>query len=127
MTRQIFILILSIGAVIFGGMWETKYLKNSCNYVVSDIEYMENALNNNNMSLAENQIKEIESSWNNIKDAWNIFVQNDLIDQIDDSLIELKAYFYVNNREETLVVLKKLRGNLEDIVGRQKACFENIF
>ena len=88
---------------------------------------MENALNNNNLELASNQVKEIENSWNNIKDAWNIFVQNDLIDQIDDSLIELKAYSDVQNREESLVVLKKLRGNLTDIVGRQKVCFENVF
>ena len=36
------ILIISIGAVIFGGMWESKYLKNSCNFVLADIEYMEN-------------------------------------------------------------------------------------
>ncbi len=127
MTRQIFILILSISAVIIGGVWETKYLQNSCNFVLSDIEYMENVLNNNNLELADNQLNEIEKSWNNVKDSWNIFVQNDLIDQIDDSLIELKAYYEVKNMEETIVVLKKLRGNLQDIVGRQKLCFENIF
>lgn len=127
MTRQVFILIISIGAVIFGGMWESKYLMNSCNFVLADIEYMENALNNNNLELASTQVKEIENSWNNVKHAWNIFVQNDLIDQIDDSLIELKAYSDVKNREESLVLLKKLRGNLQDIVERQKISCENVF
>lgn len=127
MTRQVFILIISIGAVIFGGMWESKYLMNSCNFVLADIEYMENALNNNNLELASAQVKEIENSWNNVKHAWNIFVQNDLIDQIDDSLIELKAYSDVKNREESLVLLKKLRVNLQDIVGRQKISCENVF
>ena len=68
MTRQIFILILSIGAVILGGVWESKYLERSCNFVLADVEYTENALNNNNFEIAKSQIKELEDSWNNVKD-----------------------------------------------------------
>lgn len=127
MTRQIFILIFSIGLVIFGGIFECKYLENSCNFVLADIDYTENSLNNNNFEMAKNHIEELENSWYNVKDAWNIFVQNDLIDQIDDSLVELKAYVNTENKEEGIVYANKLRANLKDIVDRQKINFENVF
>ena len=127
MTRQVFILIISIGLVIFGGIFESRYLRNSCNFVLADIDYTKNALNNNNFEIAKEHIKELENSWNNVKDAWNIFVQNDLIAQIDDSLVELKAYVNNENKEEGMVCANKLRANLEDIVSRQKINFQNVF
>ena len=127
MTRQVFILILSICLVIFGGMLECRYLKNSCNYVLADIEYTENALNNNNFIVAKEHIKELEKSWNNVKDSWNIFVQNDLIDEIEESLILFKEYVNIENKEESIVYANVLRANLQDIVNRQKVNFENVF
>lgn len=127
MTRQIFILLLSIFLVIFGGVWEYNYLENSANYVLSDIEYTENMLNNQNIDMAKLQVKEIENSWENVKDSWNIFVQNDLIDQIEDSLVELKAYIEKEEEKEAYIVLKKLRANILDVVERDKINFENVF
>ncbi len=127
MTRQIFILIVAIGLVVLGGIGETNYLNNSSNFVLADINYTENMLNNKNIEKAKESIKELENSWKNVKDAWNIFVQNDLIDQIDDSLVELKAYINLENYEESLVYIQKLRENLITIVDRQKILCENIF
>lgn len=127
MTRQIFILLVSVFLVIFGGIWESEYLERSANFVLSDLEYTENMLNNNNIQMAKNQIDELENSWRNVKDAWNIFVQNDLVDQIDDSLVELKAYVEQENKGEAYVYSKKLRANIEDIVNRQKINLENVF
>ena len=127
MTRQIFILIVAIGLVVLGGIGETNYLNKSSNFVLADVNYTENMLNNKNIEKAKESIKELESSWKNVKDAWNIFVQNDLIDQIDDSLVELKAYINLGNYEESLVYIQKLRENLITIVDRQKILCENIF
>ncbi len=127
MTRQIFILLVSVFLVIFGGIWESEYLERSANFVLSDLEYTENMLTNNNIQMAKNQIDELENSWRNVKDAWNIFVQNDLVDQIDDSLVELKAYVEQEKKGEAYVYSKKLRANIEDIVNRQKINLENVF
>lgn len=127
MTRQIFILILSIGAVILGGICECKYIERSSNFVLADINYIENTLNNNNIEMAKKHSKELENSWKNVKDSWNIFIQNDLTDQIDDSLVELKAYIELGNREEALVYTHKLRENIISIVDRQRLNMENIF
>lgn len=126
MTRQIFILLVSIFLVIFGGIWETKYLEQSANYVLSDIEYTENMLNNNNMEMAKEEIKLLENSWNNVKDSWNIFVQNDLVSNIDSSLVELKAYIEKEDKE-AYIVLKKLRANIQEVVTREKVNLENVF
>lgn len=127
MTRQIFILILSIGAVILGGICESKYIERSSNFVLADINYIENALNNNNIEMAKKHSKELENSWKNVKDSWNIFIQNDLTDQIDDSLVELKAYIKLGNKEEALVYTHKLKENIISIVDRQRLNMENIF
>lgn len=126
MTRQIFILLVSIFLVIFGGIWETKYLEQSANYVLSDIEYTENMLNNNNMEMTKEEIKLLENSWNNVKDSWNIFVQNDLVSNIDSSLVELKAYIEKEDKE-AYIVLKKLRANIQEVVTREKVNLENVF
>ena len=127
MTRQIFILIVSIALVVLGGIGETYYLNNSSNFVLADLNYTENMLNNKNIEKAKESIKELENSWKNVKDAWNIFVQNDLIDQIDDSLVELKAYINKENYEESFVHIQRLRANLIMVVDRQKIICENIF
>ena len=127
MTRQIFILIIAISVVVFGGILETNYLKNSCNFVLSDINYTENAIKNNKMEIARQHVEEIENSWNNVKDAWHIFVQSDLINQIDDSLVALKSYINVEDKNESLISIARLKSNILSIVDRQEVNMQNIF
>ena len=127
MTRQIFILILSSILVIFGGIWETKHLERSCNFVLSDIEYTKNLLNNNNFEGSKTQMKELDNTWKNVKDVWNIFIPHDEIDDIENSIAMLHSYVDLENKEEALVYINKLNSDLKDVIEKQQINMENIF
>ncbi len=127
MTRQIFILILSSILVIFGGIWETKHLERSCNFVLSDIEYTKNLLNNNNFEGSKAQMKELDNTWKNVKDVWNIFIPHDEIDDIENSIAMLHSYVDLENKEEALVYINKLNSDLKDVIEKQQINMENIF
>ncbi len=127
MTRQIFILIITILLVICGGIWENSHLEKSCNYVLADIEYTKNSLENNNFEFAKSQVKELNNTWDNVKDVWNIFVPHDEIDDIENSLTLLSAYVNTDNKEESLVYIEKLSRDLKDVISKQQVNMENIF
>ena len=65
--KQVGVMIICIIIVVVSGICEIKYLNKSSIYLMSDIEYIKNAINNNNYDLASEQSKTTYDSWCNIK------------------------------------------------------------
>ena len=55
--KQVGVMIICIIIVVVSGICEIKYLNKSSIYLMSDIEYIKNAINNNNYDLAETLLK----------------------------------------------------------------------
>lgn len=71
--KQVGVMIICIIIVVVSGICEIKYLNKSSIYLMSDIEYIKNAINNNNYDLASEQSKATYDSWGNIKNMEYIY------------------------------------------------------
>ena len=124
--KQVGVMIICIIIVAVSGICEIKYLNKSSIYLMSDIEYIKNAINNNNYDLASEQSKATYDSWVNIKKIWNIFINHEEIDDIENSMIDLKEYIEFENKEECLVAIEKIKSELDHTIKRQQLRIDNI-
>lgn len=124
--KQTIILIICIVVLVVGGIVEIKYLEKSSTFISADIDYIENAIQNNNYDLAEQQMEKTYNTWTKNKDVFNIFIIHDEIDDIDEYITELKEYIKFENKEECIVAISKLREALTHTVDRQKLKIDNI-
>ncbi|MEG2310470.1 MAG: DUF4363 family protein [Clostridia bacterium] len=127
MNRQILILIVSIILVVFCGIWEIKYLENSSRFCLTDIEYSQNTIKNNDFNLAKTNIEEIKKTWSSMKTIWNIFVEHSEVDNIEETLVEYKVYVENENKEEALRTSEILKRYFYHVVERQRLCIDNVF
>jgi len=127
MIKQIVILLISTLIILFSGIYEIKYLKDTSRYILSDIEYSKNALNNDNFELAKNHVKKLEDTWNNMKNVWNMFLVKEDIEEIEKRITMYKIHTEYNNSEEAIVDCELLKEMIEDAVDKHKVKFENIF
>ena len=127
MLKQVLIFLISLAIIIFSGLWEIKYLENTSRYLLSDIEYSKNALNNNNFELAKAHVEKLEDTWNNMKSVWNMFVVKDDIEEIESRITMYKIHTEYDDLEEAMVDCDLLRGMVQDIVDKHKIKCENVF
>ena len=124
--KQIITMIICIAIIVVGGICEYKYFEKSSIFLCSDMDYIENAIKNENYELANKQIEQTYNSWENTKTIWNIFISNEEIDYIDNAMAELKKYSEYEEQEESLVAVEKIKNNLQHTVMRQKLRMDNI-
>jgi hypothetical protein len=125
--KNVIILVTTILVLFIAGIWQIKYIKESSIYVISDVEYATNLLENNNFNGANNHISELENTWENMKKIWSIFIAHDEIDDIETALVNFKTYTKSQNKEEALVYSEQLKQNLNHISKKQEIRFENVF
>lgn len=125
--RQWLILIISLFLIIFFGIYEVKYLNESSSYIISDIEYCKNAINNDNFDMAKSHLKNVEETWSNLNKIWSIFVDHEEIGNIDEELLEFKIYIQQENKEDSILACNKLKRIIEHSVEKQKLSVENVF
>lgn len=124
--KQVVIMIICILILLCGGIGEIKFLDKSSVYILSEIDYIENAINNSNYDEANKQIEITFNNWTKIKNLWNIFIIHEEIDDIDEAIIELREYIKYENEEECFVAIEKVKRDLEHTVKRQKVLLDNI-
>ena len=124
--KQVWILIISIIILVTAGICEIKFLNNSSKYLKADLDYIENAVLNNNYQLAKSQFDNTFSSWNELKDVWHIFVTSEEIDTINSNLIELKQYLDYEKEEDSLIAIEQIKSSITHCITRQNLRIDNI-
>ncbi len=125
--KQWLILIFSIIIIIFSGIYEIKYLQNTSNYLVSDIDYCKSAIESNNFKLAQDHIENVYTTWNYLNTVWSIFVDHDEIGNIDEELLQFKLYIQEEDKKEAVVACEELKRIIEHSVEKQKLNIANVF
>ena len=126
MGKQIAILIISLFLLIFGGIWEIKYLERTSRYLASEVEYTKNAIENNNFELADKQMESMQNTWGDMNIVWNIFINHDRIDDLEEAIEDLDSYIYLKQDKEAINVADRLNKIIYQIVDKQKFSFEHI-
>lgn len=124
--KQTIIMIICVIILIGGGIAEIKYLEKTSVFLSSDMDYIKNAIENDNYELANKQMEKSFKSWTDTKTLWNMFIIHEEIDDIEEALIELKEYLKFENKEECIVAIEKVKKDLEHSVKRQKVLLDNI-
>lgn len=124
--KQTIIMIVCVIILVIGGIFQIKYLEKSSVYIISDMEYIQNAIQNKNFDIASEQIDKTYDTWTKTKNIWNMFIVHDEIDDIDEAMIELREYIKTQNEEESMVAVTKIKEFLKHTVQRQEVRIDNI-
>lgn len=127
MPKQIITLVVSILTLIVLGIWEINYIENSSRYLLSDINYIENLVQNEEYELASDNFKNVENTWNELSGVWNIFVLHEEIDRVDEMIVDYKTYISQKDKQNAMVESNGLKRVIEHIVQNQKVLVDNIF
>lgn len=125
--KQTVMLIISTTVLIIAGIWELNYLDDSSMYILSDIDYSKNAINNNNFKLAQEHIKSIEDTWDSMSNVWSIFIDHSEINSIEDALSMYSSYIEQNDKEQSLVYANELDKAFRNVVKNERVNLYNIF
>ena len=124
--KQVIISVVCIAILVIGGIAEIKYLNKSASYLSYDIEYIRNAINNDNYDIAKEQLNNTKNNWEAQKKIWHIFVNNEEIENIDESIVELEEYLNNQMKEESLVEVSKLISLVKYSAKMQELSIETI-
>ena len=124
--KQVIISVVCIAILVIGGIAEIKYLNKSASYLSYDIEYIKNAINNDNYDIAKEQLNNTKNNWEAQKKIWHIFVNNEEIENIDESIVELEEYLNNKMKEESLVEVSKLISLVKYSAKMQELSIETI-
>jgi hypothetical protein len=126
MFKQILTLIIVLGILIFSGIWEINYLENSSKYLMGDIDNTINYINQEKFDMAKVANKNVISTWKNMKFVWNIFVNHERVDDLEEALVDIESYIEFENKEESISSANKSKRIINQIVEKQKFTPEHI-
>lgn len=126
MFKQILTLIIALGVLIFSGIWEINYLENSSKYLMGDIDNTINYINQEKFDMAKVANKNVISTWKNMKFVWNIFVNHERVDDLEEALVDIESYIEFENKEESISSSNKSKRIINQIVEKQKFTPEHI-
>lgn len=126
MFKQILTLIIALGILIFSGIWEINYLENSSKYLMGDIDNTINYINQEKFDMAKVVNKNVISTWKNMKFVWNIFVNHERVDDLEEALVDIESYIEFENKEESISSANKSKRIINQIVEKQKFTPEHI-
>ncbi len=125
--KNLIILIFTLVVLISAGIWQINYIEESSIYAIADVAYITNLINNNKFTEANKHVVELEKTWKEMSNIWNIFIIHDEIDDIQEILINFKMYTKLENKEKALVYSEQLIQNFNHITKKQKIRIENVF
>lgn len=125
--RQYIILGVAILTVLGLNFWQTRYLRETSEYLLSDAWAIENSIRREDYNSAKQELKALESTWNDVKPGWDIFGEHDDIEQISESLASIRVY--IDNKESTEIANENaiLMEQIEHVIDSETFKFENVF
>lgn len=124
--KQIIILIISVIISLSAGLYEINYLKNTTKYFNADINHIKNKINSQDFEEADIYLNKVEKSWNKIKNIWDIFVNHEDINQIEEEMLSCKLDIKSQDKEDSLKSVERLKRDLNNIYERKKIKLQNI-
>ena len=122
------IILIVAGTILFlGGMFEITYLEKTSKYLLTDVSYSKQYINNENIELAKKHYGELEYTWKSLRDSWGIFIDHDEVGGMDETLLAYKSYLDKDDIEESYVKICELERMIKHIVEKQEVKIGNVF
>lgn len=124
--KQIITLIITVAILITFGCLEMSYLEKTSSYISSDLTYVRNGIINSDFELANNHMKQVEKTWNDMKQMWEMLIDHVEIDQIEDAMESFKVYVSNEEKAEAFVQYEILVRTFNHILESKRIMIENI-
>ena len=93
---------------------------------MGDIDNTINYINQEKFDMAKVANKNVISTWKNMKFVWNIFVNHERVDDLEEALVDIESYIEFENKEESISSANKSKRIINQIVEKQKFTPEHI-
>lgn len=101
-----------------------NYLETSGSEIIDLVEVMKNELKNEN---SENDYsKELENTFLDKEKKWIMFVDHEILDEIENSIEECIAFYNAKDYMEFESSSNKLKSSIEDLRKREEISLSNI-
>ena len=129
--KEIIIIVLVIIIVVTVGNITQNYLEKTSNEILEKLETLKleikNTSKNNNIDIINDYVEQIISNWKEINKNWSMLVIHEELDNIEISLLELKASIENQNIEDSLKKIEKSMFLIEHIKEKENLQIKNIF
>ena len=129
--KEIIIIVLVIIIVVTVGNITQNYLEKTSNEILEKLETLKleikNTSKNNNIDIINDYVEQIISNWKEINNNWSMLVIHDELDNIEISLLELKASIENQNIEDSLKEIEKSMFLIGHIKEKENFQIKNIF
>ncbi|MBP0990085.1 MAG: DUF4363 family protein [Oscillospiraceae bacterium] len=125
--KRVIISICSLALVIGLSCFGIVYMKNACDELCEEIEEIEAAYTEGNVSDAEARIAKLEKEWEEKDKIISKFVRYDRLGEISDTVTQLKILVKNEEKGDFLSQTAKIKKILEDSWAHEKPDIKNIF
>jgi len=128
MIKEIITIIILIVLIVGSSIFAEKYLLNTSNEIIKDLEELENKLElSENIDEIFEDIEKIQEKWNKIENKWAIIVEHGEIDKIELSILQLEGFMKHQQKGDVLANINQAKFLLKHIVEMQKIKMKNVF
>lgn len=125
--KQVVVIVLSLTLILSLNFWQCKYLKETGEYLLTDIRDIQNSLARKDYSSCEKSILELENTWKNVSTTWDIFGEHDDIESVEEAIESMKIYVKYEEEVELANEYTKLETRIKNVINTEKIALKNIF
>ena len=124
------IIIITILVIIIGGdILENKYLKNSSQYLIEQLNNLKDKIKDESHNFKElkKEANKIYKEWKKTDGKWAMLILHSELDLIETSLIKMKTQITENNLDIALEELETSIFLINHISEKERFCLKNVF
>lgn len=124
------IIIITILVIIIGGdILENKYLKNSSQYLIEQLNSLKDKIKDESHNFKElkKEANKIYKEWKKTDEKWAMLILHSELDLIETSLIKMKTQITENNLDIALEELETSIFLINHISEKERFCLKNVF
>ena len=125
--RNFIILTICLIFLVGSGILQLSYLNSSSKYLISDVEYIQNLVDNNKFKEAKEHYENLNKTWNNMSNIWCIFIHHNETEALKEYMVNFERYIDLKNKENIYVMSGQITNKLESIIKKQNICIDNVF
>ncbi len=119
-------LIIVFILMIAGSLSSHNYINSTSKNLVTHLENVQESVQNQKWSIAQEQLELTQTSWDKTKYWWTILLDHHEIDNIDLSSQRLKQYIKAQDKTLSLGEVSALEMLFEHIADTEALTFKNI-
>lgn len=125
--KQYVILFCTILLVVALHIFQSMYLEKTSRYVLTDLNDIENAIERNDFETAKSSVKELQSTWVNVRSGWDCFGEHDDVGEIGNNIDNLEVYVIQKQDVDSIIEISDIRHLLSHVMESEKLKICNIF